>query len=211
MAMHSVNNASGTALGAGTYTIIQQTSGNITSSGSYTVTITGVGLFGNATATIQVNGGNANLVVAKATPTFSGLAASQSINYGTTSVILGGKISAGSACPPNGETIMVTINGNTQNTTINDSTGDFSINYNPVTIPYSASAYTITYSYGGDASFNSASDSSTALTVNKAAPTLTAPSATAITYGQTLASSTLSGGTATNANNNISVAGSFAI
>src|SRR5882724_2813301 len=76
----TVNNASGTALGAGTYTIIQQTSGNITSSGSYTVTITGAGLFGNATATIQVNGGNANLVVAKATPTFSGLAASQSIN-----------------------------------------------------------------------------------------------------------------------------------
>ena len=43
------------------------------------------------------------------------------------------------------------------------------------------------------------------VTVNKATPTVTAwPTASAITYGQTLASSTLSGGTA-------SVAGSFAL
>ena len=48
------------------------------------------------------------------------------------------------------------------------------------------------------------------LTVSKATPVLTAPTAAAITYGQTLADSILSGGTATNANNGDPVAGSFA-
>jgi len=46
--------------------------------------------------------------------------------------------------------------------------------------------------------------------VNKQTPTLTAPTVTTITYGQTLASATLSGGTATNGVNNTSVAGVFA-
>jgi hypothetical protein len=71
-------------------------------------------------------------------------------------------------------------------------------------IPYSATAYTITYSYAGDSNFTSASDSSKTLTVNKATPPVTTwPTASAIAYGQTLASSTLSGGAA-------SVAGTFA-
>lgn len=48
------------------------------------------------------------------------------------------------------------------------------------------------------------------VTVNKQTPTLTAPSATAITFGQALSGSSLSGGAATNAANNASVAGSFA-
>jgi len=48
------------------------------------------------------------------------------------------------------------------------------------------------------------------LTVNKQTPTLKFPTATPITYGQTLASSTLSGGAATNEVNNASVAGAFA-
>ncbi len=47
-----------------------------------------------------------------------------------------------------------------------------------------------------------------AITVGKATPALTAPNASAITYGQTLASSTLTGGTAMNGT--VTVAGSFA-
>jgi len=168
-----INNASGTPLAAGTYRIIQQASGNVTSAGSYSVSVTGSGLLGNSAASIQVSGGNVNLVVTKATPVFSGITASTSVNYGTANVTLGGKISVGSAYPNSGETITITINGNAQNTTINDSTGDFSINYNPSTIPYSALAYTITYLYGGDASFNSASDATTTLSVNKLSVQLT--------------------------------------
>jgi polygalacturonase len=48
------------------------------------------------------------------------------------------------------------------------------------------------------------------VTINQQTPTLTAPTASAITYGQTLTSSTLSGGAATNSANNAAVAGGFA-
>ena len=61
---------------------------------------------------------------------------------------------------------------------------------------FAATNYTITYNEG-------------TLTVNKATPVLTPPTASAITYGQTLGSSTLSGGAATNSANNASVDGAF--
>jgi alpha-L-rhamnosidase len=48
------------------------------------------------------------------------------------------------------------------------------------------------------------------VTVSKQTPTLKPPTATSISYGQTLAGSTLSGGAATNSVNNTSVAGTFA-
>ncbi|HEY1786822.1 MAG TPA: DUF642 domain-containing protein [Verrucomicrobiae bacterium] len=50
---------------------------------------------------------------------------------------------------------------------------------------------------------------SVSLTANKQTPTLTPPAAARISYGQTLASSTLTGGAATNGVNNASVAGTF--
>jgi autotransporter-associated beta strand protein len=59
----SVSNASGTALGSGTYLLIQQANGNVASFGSYPVTVTGSGLAANDTASIQVSGGNVNLLV----------------------------------------------------------------------------------------------------------------------------------------------------
>ncbi len=120
-------------------------------------------------------------------PMISNLAASQSITYGTSAIILGGKISAaGPVYPASGETVTVTINGNSQTTTIDDSTGDFSFNYNPHTIPASGAAYTITYSYAGDASLPPLTNTSTTLTVNRAALSVTA-SAQSKTYGQTVA------------------------
>ena len=137
----------GSALAPGTYAIIQQSSGNVSGSGSYAVAGTAIG--SGKTGSNSVSGGNVNLIV-KATPAFSNLTANQSVTYGTTSVTLSGKVSAtGPLYPANGETITVTINGNGQTTTVNDSTGDFSINFNPSAIPYSAAAYSITYSYAG--------------------------------------------------------------
>ena len=59
----TVNNASGTALGAGTYRLVQQVSGSIASSGGYPVNVTGSGLVGIDTASVQVSSGNVNLVV----------------------------------------------------------------------------------------------------------------------------------------------------
>jgi trimeric autotransporter adhesin len=62
---------------------------------------------------------------------------------------------------------------------------------------------TLTISYSGDSNYSSGS-ATVSVAVSAATPTVTAwPTASAITYGQTLASSTLNGGTA-------SVAGSFA-
>lgn len=59
----TVNNASGTALGVGTYRLIQQVSGSVTDGGGYAVTVTGSGKVGGTVAAIQVSGGNVNLVI----------------------------------------------------------------------------------------------------------------------------------------------------
>ncbi len=176
----------GSVLAPGTYTLIQQASGNVTSSGSFAVSGTAIGA--GTTGSISVTGGSVNLMV-KATPSFSGLTASQSITYGTPLITLSGAVSAtGPLYPADGETVTVTINGNAQMTTTSGGNGSFSINYNPSTIPVSGSAYTITYSYGGDASLNSANNTTTALTVNKAALSITANNQTK-TYGQTVTTS----------------------
>lgn len=68
---------------------------------------------------------------------------------------------------------------------------------------------TITCVYPGNTNYNSITKTIT-VTVNKATPTLTAGTATAITYGQTLASSTITAGTAKNPNNSATVAGKWA-
>jgi hypothetical protein len=91
----------------------------------------------------------------------------------------------GSVYPANGETVSVTINGSSQNATISGGAGGFSINFPTATIPYFAGAYTITYAYASDGNLNAANNTSTALTVNKAALGVTA-SAQSKTYGQTV-------------------------
>ncbi len=68
----------------------------------------------------------------------------------------------------------------------------------------SSGSHSITAVYGADANFAASTSAALTQTVNKATPIITtAPTASGITYGQTLASSTLSGGVA-------SVGGSFA-
>lgn len=58
-----VNNASGTALGVGTYRLVQQASGSIASGGGYAALVSGAGLASGSSAEIQVSGGNVDLVV----------------------------------------------------------------------------------------------------------------------------------------------------
>ena len=106
-------------------------------------------------------------IITAATPTISGVTASQSINFGTASVTLGGVVSAaGPVYPADGETVGVTINGVTQNAPIAGGAGAFSVSYTTATIPASATPYTITYSYAGNANLNPAADNtSTTLSV----------------------------------------------
>ena len=61
-----------------------------------------------------------------------------------------------------------------------------------------------------DTSIYKTTSNNISVTVNKATPALTAPTASALTYGQAFSASTLSGGAATNPANNVSVAGTFA-
>jgi autotransporter-associated beta strand protein len=59
----TVNNAAGTPLGVGTYVLIQQAGGTISSSGSYSVSVTGTGLAAGTAASISVTGESVNLDV----------------------------------------------------------------------------------------------------------------------------------------------------
>jgi autotransporter-associated beta strand protein len=58
----TVNNASGTPLGVGTYTLIQ-VPGGVTDGGGYAVAVKGSGKAAGTVAAIQVSGGNVNLVI----------------------------------------------------------------------------------------------------------------------------------------------------
>ncbi|HSU55315.1 MAG TPA: autotransporter-associated beta strand repeat-containing protein, partial [Candidatus Dormibacteraeota bacterium] len=58
-----VNNASGSALGVGTYRLIQQASGNVTAGGGHAVIVSGSGITSGNTTAIQVSGGNVDLVI----------------------------------------------------------------------------------------------------------------------------------------------------
>jgi len=79
-------------------------------------------------------------------------------------VTLSGTIGVGSAYPPSGETVSVTINSVPQIATI-ESNGTFSVLFSTSSLTTSGSPYIITYSYAGDTNFNSAGDASTTLTV----------------------------------------------
>ncbi len=64
----TVNNAAGTALGVGTYRLIQQAAGTVTSAGGYAVTVTGTGKAAGTVAAITVVGGNVNLEITAYVP-----------------------------------------------------------------------------------------------------------------------------------------------
>ena len=83
--------------------------------------------------------------------------------------------------------------------------GTGSTTYGPSDIPpINAGTYTLTATVASDSSYNEASSIPTAFTIAKATPTVSvAPTASAVTVGALLSSSTLGGGTA-------SVVGAFA-
>jgi len=83
--------------------------------------------------------------------------------------------------------------------------GTGSTSYGPsATPPINAGTYTLTVTVAEDSTYNEASSTPTAFTIAKATPTVSvAPTASAVTAGALLSSSTLSGGTS-------SVAGTFA-
>ncbi len=141
---------------------------------------------------VHTNSSNAaSLIVNKATPVFSNLTASQSITYGQNSVTLTGTLSAncGTGCstvyPPSGETVSVTVGSASGSGTISGTSGAFSVTVTGTgALGVSGPPYPIQYSYAGDSNFNTASDASTSLTVQKATPMFSNLTASqVITYG----------------------------
>jgi hypothetical protein len=128
-------------------------------------------------------------------PVFS--VTSKSITYGTSSVSLNGTLSAnsGTAYPVSSSTVTASINGHAVGSTFTDGAGDFAINYNHSSLAtdgFGGSPYTITYSFAGDANLAPAvNDSSTVLTVDKAALSIAANDKSK-TYGSAI---TLDGAT----------------
>ncbi len=87
--------------------------------------------------------------------------------------MISGQLNSNGAAPiPAGEPVDVTLNGVSQKATLNSS-DDFSTTFTTATLAASSSAYTISYSYAGDANFPSASAESS-LTVNPTTLTITA-------------------------------------
>ncbi len=100
---------------------------------------------------------------------FSGLT-SPSISYGTASVTISGTLASGSQAPPDTESVQITLDGVTQRAAISTG-GAFSTSFETSTLPASATPYTVTYSYAGDANFAATTTTSTA-TVSQATPTV---------------------------------------
>ena len=103
-------------------------------------------------------------------PIFSGIS-SESITYGTSSVIVSGTLESGSQAPV-GESVAVTLDGVKQSATIG-SGGAFSTTFNTTGLTVASSPDTIAFAYTSDGTFASASTTST-LTVKPAPLTVTA-------------------------------------
>jgi hypothetical protein len=147
---------------------------------------------------------NSSLNVSPASPTFSNLS-SPTITYGDTLTTISGTLSANSESQnvPVGDTVQVAINGIAQSATL-DNNDNFSISFSTSELAVTHSPYAIRFSYGGDANFNAANNSSS-LTVNPATPTFSDLSSPTITYDTT--STTVTGTLEPNAGTQLIPAG----
>ena len=142
---------------------------------------------GAATTNFLAASNTQSLTIAKAISTFSGLTASQSIPYGQASISLSGGVAAGSGSveASSTDTVTVKINGvtSTPATNFNGASGTFGpISFNTSSLSVLGSPYIITYTYSGNANLASATNTSTMLTVNPKAASVT-PNAASKTYG----------------------------
>ena len=127
---------------------------------------------------------NVSVAVAKATPTIS-------VNPSAASITYGAALST------------ATLSGGTASVA-----GAFAY-ASPSSTPGAGTAnQSVTFTPTDTSNYNTVTSIQVSVTVNKATPTLVAPTATGLVTGQTLASSTLSGGSATSAG--ATVAGTFA-
>lgn len=181
----SASRINGTANVAGSFSWVSPTTKPAAGTQSYAVKFT-------PTDTTNYNPvtKNVSIAVGKASQTLD-IGGNRSVFYGTASAALavsGSRVGAASWTSSN--TAVASVSNGT-------------ITYGTV------GTATVTCTYSGDANHNPITKSIT-ITVNKATPTISGGSASAITYGQQLSTSAITPGTATNPNNGANVVGSWA-
>ena len=194
---------SSTSTGTKTFNAASPSIANGSSSTTFTYADTQVGTPTITAHSGSLTDGTQQETVTKATPTISGVMATPSVTYGTTSVILTGTVSATGGASTvyalNGDTVSVTINGHGVNGTVSGGSGGFTITYNDASLAtdgVGSSPYTITYGYAGDANLNAAANNtSTSLTVNKASLSITAPTIASKPYDGTATAGAVTVGT----------------
>jgi endonuclease G len=114
------------------------------------------------------------MTVSKAAPLFSNLT-SAIIELGTAATPLMGTLNVGGLVPSG--SVVVTIGGSTTAAAIG-SGGQFSASVATASLAASSTAYTISYTYGGDGNFTAASGTGTLTVVDTTAPGLSSVAAT---------------------------------
>lgn len=184
----TVNKSGG--LAAGTYTIVQQASGNISSSGSYSVTGTAIGS-GN-TGSISVSGGNVNLVIMENTTTsLSRTTGSSTQTYGSTltftaTVTGNGTTPTGSVIFKDGASTLATV-ALSSGTAAYTSYTDLNVSGSP----HSIAAY-----YQGDSTHNTSDSSASPISQSITAKALTVSGITAASTSYDGTTTAKLGGTA---------------
>jgi hypothetical protein len=177
----TISNAAATALGAGTYRVIQVgngTSGSLSGTPNSTPFISGKGLAAGATASLSVSSGNVNLVVVAGSPTATSttLNSLSASTYGS-SVTLTATVSPA----PTGGTVQFYDNGVAIGSPVTVTSGMASYG----TSVLWAGSHPITAAYGGASGYApSVTASASTQTVNPAALSITAGNDSK-NYGQT--------------------------
>ena len=154
--------------------------------------------YNDATATVRVD-------VQQAAPTFSGLTASQIITYGAATIDVAGTLSSPTAIPA-GQDVTVTINS-AATTAMVGAGGSFTATIDTATLPASATPYAIAYGYAGDGNFQSASDSTTTVTVTDLGFEQPAVGTGAFEYNPTGSTWTFSGSAGISGNDSVFTSG----
>ncbi len=175
----TINTTNGSALALGSYTIIQQASGSISSNGNLTVNGNAIGAA--QVASLFVSGSNLNLTIQNT----NDLVLTRT--SGISPSIYGNSLAFQAVVNPdpgNGSTVTFLTNGVAFGTA---STTAGIANFTTTTLPYSGgSAYTVTATFGGNATNETASGTlSGGQQVNTAPLSITADNANK-SYGQTL-------------------------
>ncbi len=145
--------------------------GVTTRSSNPSATLTTMATLASPDVTVNNLTASATITVTSQEPAFSGLS-SPTITYGTPTTTLTGTLAVGGSGLAQAS-VSITLNSVGQTVTT-DSNGNFTTTFNTATLGVAGSPYTVTYFYAGNASYSSATDTSTTEKVTKAHLTVTA-------------------------------------